>query len=1111
MGKSTKNEAVNLLRIETPDATQDAQTTAVIETELAVNILVEAVPGSGKTYNLIRRLIALATTGKVPASNIAAITFTRKAAEELRTRFHEEMTTRIDRPETTHEECQILQKALVEIEDGYIGTIHGFCGAIIRQFPIEAGIDPTFQELEPEDSRIMLMNTWSHYLDANPDLIKFFTAAGISTRDEILARCLDLVASHPDVDFPELEAPRPPIETLQQQWENFYSAASALVPSGGVSNPDLDELEIKFFTGIERAHAGYGKALLEKDELGIWSAVAKNPGKIAKNRWSSVGAYEQLSQHLALYNEFLKSFNFAFTAALYKEMIRHIKRMTLLAGEERQRNGYLDFVDLLTLTAKLLREKPGIRKLVAMRYTRLLVDEFQDTDPVQAEIICLLTDPDGSSDWRQCRPQPGSLFVVGDPKQAIYRFRRGDIDTYVKIREMLTAGGGDARLLTLQANRRSVGEICDWVNQAFGNAFAAQQEMGQINFAAMAWHRAPVDRPAILRINRNVEDLRKTRQGNSDVCKLIAMLIHQAIDTGLEDICGGRVLKPEDFMIIARTNNILANIAVELERLEVPTSLSGGGTVLAESIRNDMLVLYWLLRAVALPSDSSLLYATLSGPLFGFSETDLYLHVGRFGRLSVFEEKLDESPVSQALKQLLGFSGLQREYPAGTVFRKLLVESGFYAWLQTCDAGEFKLKLLRDVEKMFDGKSFHDGIRTFGAWIEDWPSENRPADPGSVKLMSVFRAKGLEAPVVIFAGVQHRETIKEPLMCIKGSTETGEGHMRFARKWGEFGDRNFSVSPSWTGVVNDEKVAMTLENLRKEYVATTRARDCLLLASLCNPNTGSVKTVLGKKYENFANKLPVVRYQNQECCDDIELVGSEPVGMESALDDYEEFTLPVPDYQAFLAGLEEWRQKSAAESCLVSSVTGLAEPEDLSIFASDSDGGREHGSAVHQVLETAMRQRLQPDAELDANLEMLARHAVNDSLCWPLMKTALLEDLRNAIKHPLWQEAMAASLCFQEVPVAVLEKDLRSLPVKIDADKPLRLNGTIDLVYKTAAGWKIVDYKTDRINDDRHLQQLKTFHEKQLQLYGHLWEKLTGEKVVARTLLFVNSSRSIDC
>lgn len=1093
----------------------------LIAEELHSNILVEAVPGSGKTYNLIRRLVSMVTHGNIPAGQIAAITFTRKAAEELRTRFHEKVAALLAKAATGASDRQKLQRAAVEIEDGYIGTIHGFCGSIIRQYPVEAGIDPTFREIEPEESDAMLLETWSSYLNEHPELIDLLSAYNTGSRDDKLLQSLKEISGHLDVEFPAPENKMPDVNQILDAWDKMWLEALKLRPFPDTATGDwVSEDERSYWKMLDRKNAELKKVRAEGNIYKTWQSLSYNPDFFTQKYSCNPAAAKQLKALISAFYTLFAEFDLQFCIGSYKELLGHFNAVARQAALERRQQGCLDFVDLLNETARLLKRQPGIRQAVARRFKHLLVDEFQDTDPIQAEIIFLLCDPAGSNDWRQCRPVPGSLFVVGDPKQAIYRFRRGDIDTYRTAASVLAKNS--ARILTLQTNRRSVPEICGWVNESFAPVFAAQQAEGQIEFASMGKFRSPEGCSSLLRLNaefsemqelnelkhqREIQtnpgkelkkvDLRNIQFGNIINARKITRLIREAVENGHSSLCNGRKLSPQDFLIVSRSNNVLSFIALELEKAGIPTSLSGGGNLLSERLRQDLLPLYWLMRAVSLPTDAALLYATLIGPLWGFSEADLYLHVKKYGRLSVFSD-VDFTPgeeVGEALNQIRQFNAWQREFPAGTAFRRIIRHASVYAWLQTCSEGEFKIRLMNDVEKMFDANPFNQAVSVFGSWIGSWPSENRPAEAGTVNLMSVFRAKGLEAPVVIVAGFSRQEAAREPFICVTRDTEPHQAHIRIARRNGEFATRTISCSPEWTGLVNQEMKALSLEETRKDYVAATRARDCLIICSMSSEK-GEIKTVLRKEMKEYVAALPVI--DSVGCASEAVQVKKAGRGRSKKAPDYSAM------YKEFCEAIENCRQKASQPSCESISVTELAEPADKSVFARNSDRGTGYGLAMHQVLDTAMRHGLSKERNMASELAGLFAHAAGEDAALALKKDELLKEAMGAIAHPIWYEACSASTCLTEVPVASLEADAKRLPVKSEVSGALRLNGTIDLVYRFKDGWKIVDYKTDLVNDDRHLQQLADYHAPQLKLYAHLWEKLTGEKVLERQLLFVN-------
>ena len=176
---------------------------------------------------------------------------------------------------------------------------------------------------------------------------------------------------------------------------------------------------------------------------------------------------------------------------LYRIVVTLLTKARQNVEAERRRRNTLNYNDLLLLTAKLLRDNGEVRRALQAKYRWLFVDEFQDTDPVQAEIMFLLAageDPSGAAgpaDWRALPLRPGALFVVGDPKQSIYRFRRADIEIYNHVRERFTSAA-NADVVSLTANFRSVSELCEFADEVFATQFPSAPTPQSPQFAGLS-------------------------------------------------------------------------------------------------------------------------------------------------------------------------------------------------------------------------------------------------------------------------------------------------------------------------------------------------------------------------------------------------------------------------------------------------------------------------------------------------------------------------------------------------------------------------------------------------------------------------------------------------
>ncbi|MHC4164718.1 MAG: UvrD-helicase domain-containing protein, partial [Planctomycetota bacterium] len=413
-----------------------------IETELKTTMLVEAAAGTGKTTCLVKRMVALLAEGECGPGRLAAVTFTRKAAAELRARF----AARLEESArgASGERQARLTTAPESIHECFIGTIHAFCGRLLRERPVEAGVEVGFEELDEDEEYRLRDEAWNEYVARLHG-----EKAGNTLLDELAALDLGLdrlreayltYADYPDVaswpaapaqlDQAALDAARQTLRDLARHAE-------------GLSLPEQvksDEL-IPFYRDLERRlrNTRGDAELLRLLELAISVDHSRqadwNDPKEGKAEWVRWNAF--LDTHA-------KPLVAAWRHRRYEPALRVLREAAAHYERLRADHGALSFQDLLMNARRLLREKPHVRRYFRARFTHLLVDEFQDTDPIQAEVMLLLTadDPDEKR-WRECRPVPGALFVVGDPKQSIYRFRRADIVTYNQVRDIIREHGAE--------------------------------------------------------------------------------------------------------------------------------------------------------------------------------------------------------------------------------------------------------------------------------------------------------------------------------------------------------------------------------------------------------------------------------------------------------------------------------------------------------------------------------------------------------------------------------------------------------------------------------------------------------------------------------------------
>ena len=289
-------------------------------------------------------------------------------------------------------------------------------------------------------------------------------------------------ADFPDVnEWPAAGAEAAPpdlpdaVRQVREYAEHMRRLAARLPP-----DPGNDAL-IPQFKVLPRVISHYDDLGRPARLMEVLERFNRNPGVIQKE-WMKTGSFtrDDAREEEERWNRFrveiVQPLLLWWYEARYGPILRVFHEAREIYDRLRQGRGLLNYQDLLIRAAALLRDKPHVREYFRDRYPFLLVDEFQDTDPVQAEVMLLLTATDPlEREWRKCTPWPGSLFVVGDPKQSIYRFRRADIVTYSEVKEIILRGdGGEVRGLVVQlsANFRTSAPIIEWVNRVFEPAGA---------------------------------------------------------------------------------------------------------------------------------------------------------------------------------------------------------------------------------------------------------------------------------------------------------------------------------------------------------------------------------------------------------------------------------------------------------------------------------------------------------------------------------------------------------------------------------------------------------------------------------------------------------------
>lgn len=1069
----------------TPLPDDDAR--ARIRTDLGSSILVEAAAGTGKTTCMVERMVNLVGAGACPdPRGMAAITFTRKAAAEIRARFQFELEKRLGA--STGEEKARLGRALEEIDQIFVGTIHSFCARLLRERPVEAGVDPAFRELDPEEDALLRESAWSRVEDdlAGTGVLEGLRKVGLSLSD--LSSAFGIMAQNRDVtEWPSPDVLPPPLEEALEAIDRWAATIrtrlEALMKAGVLPDPpEKDNFEERC-RSVLRVHR-----MLDRDDLAdvmeTLAVFAQKPAVIQgewrgdKSGSRDLAARAEIDRWEEFAARMEERFLSTWRAHRYAAVMPVLRAGLSLYDRERETAGALNYQDLLIRAAAMLRESPDARHYFQLRFTHLLVDEFQDTDPVQAEVVLLLTasDPDETR-WWMCAPREGSLFVVGDPKQSIYRFRRADITTYNRVKEIIGKKGA-GRIVYLTSNFRSVPPVINWVNRVFDREGVFSRE--------------PDDpySPRYVRLESGREecagDLVGVRRlpvgeargegpdGTTDEPLAIASIIRGMLDRGAtvprtardRETGLGDQAAESDFLVIAWKKKKLAEIALRLSQAGIPCEVAGGN---AFSTSFPVRLLLTCFSAVLDPDNPVALAAALRSGLFGFSDPMLYRFARNGGRFSYNSSVPGDLPPEEREKFENAFGRL-RNYaravsclPPLAALRLVASDMGLVALAASGEMGNLEAG---GMEKLMEV------VRTAerGAWsvaeIADFlleavtgkgEYEGLPAMPhrgGAVRVMNLHKAKGLQAPVVFLADPSGYSG--GPDLHIRRSDGEVSGYLVIRRSFGSGGGIVLAHPRGWEALEEEEKKFAGAENDRLRYVATTRAGSMMCV---------SYKSVKDMKR---SRTFPTPHLAD---CEEIREAGPAPPPEAGTFSmDAETVARELSEIPVRLAALREKTFDRVFPS-------QLGEKSGGSFPAGEH--GTEWGTVIHGLLEIAMK-------EPQRDLLPLAESLLIDNDLPASGAPDAVEAVRSVMTSDLWRRVKKSLRFLTEVPfkTAAVEKGGVSIIV----------TGAMDLAFEEPEGWVIVDYKTGQRRDYRP----------QLEVYREVWEAMGCGRVKETGIFWVD-------
>jgi ATP-dependent helicase/nuclease subunit A len=864
----------------------DAEGRRAIATALDDTVIVEAAAGTGKTTELVGRIVRIVADGHATIEQVVAVTFTEKAAGELKLRLRERLDR--ERAEAAGDRGRRgrLDAALMQLEEAHISTIHGFCADLLRERPVEAGVDPLFEVLTEPAAARMFDDVFARWLQdrlADPfeGVRRALRRSAFGGEDGPVDRLRNAaweLAGWRDFTAPwtrdafdrraEIDATVSALHDLAALTRDPASRNDPLCTGTEPVRRLSDEIALRQAYGDATSDAEYdeweaGLVDLSRDRVLANAKQGRGPTYGARvSRSEVLASLEHLRTRL---DRFRMEADADLAARLQQELREPIDRYEAL----KARAGALDFLDLLLQARNLVRDHAHVRRGFQQRFTRVFVDEFQDSDPLQAEILLLLAadDPD-ETDWRRARPAPGRLFLVGDPKQSIYRFRRADVGIYRDVCRQLEAQG--ARRVRLTRSFRSVPGIQACVNAAFAPVMTGDELTLQASYVPLEPHRPALSgQPAVVALPVPEPYARRYVSGAAIEASLpsaVGAFVEWVLDESGWQVTERSGAAPVPVAarhvcllfrrFVSWQTDVTRPYVAALEARSIPHVLVGGR---AFHEREEIEAIRAALTAIEWPDDELSVFATLRGPFFAIGDEELLEWAHRFGRrtgtgfrrAAFHPHRLPEvftgdvpaevqhlQPIAEALGLLKRLhrhrnavfadqaDGGREWGGASGVLHELLRVTRAHVGFALRRGGEQALANVLHVAELARQYELAGGLsfRGFVDELHDAADRAQAAeapileeDSDGVRMMTVHKAKGLEFPVVILVDLTCRLSRPDAGRWIDPEQN------RCAIRLGGWTPTDLQLHGP------EEAARDRAEGERLAYVAATRARDVLVV------------------------------------------------------------------------------------------------------------------------------------------------------------------------------------------------------------------------------------------------------------------------------------------
>ncbi len=1061
------------------------------------NIIVEAGAGTGKTTLLVKRMLFTVLVRKVKISRLVALTFTKKAAASLKEKLEEELhiaykilfsspfvltageedfiSMSAKYSKTQQEEFKkfrylflraelnvndmlvLIKSALEEIPLCQIGTIHSFCNFLLKKYAVEAGLNTNMEISEAGFTNIIFDKCWDTFLEEELTLTNPKKEIWLDLLKEIsLSELRAFAFSLCNPKFADYN-PKDNYPALKSIASKYIKEANCLIKNYPKTRGFMIPLLKECTESLANSIGFYDNCDNNYQEIKFHNTPTTIPAN-----------WEIKDFNLALQIiDFAKS-NIPQKQILFNQAYSLLKPFALKVEKEILNQNYLTFDEIIFKTHYLLLKDKAVRQELKLSYDSIFIDEFQDTDPIQGEIMLFLAEDQHTfaNRWQDLKLERGKLFIVGDPKQSIYHFRGADISAYQEFCSLLKSQG--AQEYVLHNNFRSSEHIINYVN-TFGRAQIKFKENSQAEYKEIYPSKKFNNSRMELYLHSSEGEKLSAKDKRQNYAVCIAKWIADNVKkTNKSD---GTPLEYKDIALLLPTFTDLNIFLNALKENNIPYNVEDDRNFYSAQ---EILDLINILKVLKDPQNKIALLGVLRSPVCVISD-EVILSLSLRNKLNIYAEVTDLK-VRNIYKKLRFLRDKVAHLNPLELINEILETLNFSYTQTLASLNEQSLANISKF-KQVAAKLFDNGFYTLEQLLDNFETYQKERNKESsailaegnfnvIKILSIHKSKGLEYPVVILTDL---------------SKEFGQGDVRTKEESVNFYSRSKNLKGISLGIIQDgiipvlkaEQETQILEETRRLlYVAMTRAKEALIMVDALEAENNTFLQMLcssgcwpdkEKREENLLSAK--VFYRNFVMPDILPNIQSKIEQGPFSFDFnawHAEFSKRTAEYKEYLNSAER--------------LTG----NNQTLFPSpDVEHAIKVGSLCHKILQNIFN-------NTDVAQGILMEESFKEAL----------EIVNNFCKTPAYEDLKNMQFLASEFPISTIENGL----VK---------NGIIDAVFRTKQGnIKIIDFKSDKIKEV-NAKTIEPAYLEQLAFYKNALSRIFKGKIES-ALVYLRPAKIYD-